>query len=285
VIADLAAPQHGVVSRAQLLDAGLGPRAVEHRVETGRLHRLHRGVYAVGHRPPSPLTRVMAAVLACGPDAVASHLTAAALWDIHGRHGAPIHVTAPTSRRHPGVRLHRSGTLTSADVTTHYGIPVTTAARTLLDLAELLDDRQLTRAANEARLRRLVTLDALAAQLGRAHGRRTGALRRQIELRDGPTRSELEDAFLRFVERHGLPRPEINAALAGFEVDALWRSQRLVAELDGRAFHALEDAFERDRERDAELTAAGYRVVRITWQRLARRPAAEAARLSVLLGL
>lgn len=257
--AGIAARQHGVVSRRQLLDAGFVARSIAHRVEAGRLIRLHRGVYAVGHRPPSPHARAMAAVLACGPGAVLSHRAAAALWGL-GRWQRPIEVTARNARRHEGVLVHRSRTLTPADVTRHYGIPVTSPARTLRDLARVLGPPSLTRAVNEARLRRLVRPDHADT---------------------GPTRSVFEDAFLAFVDRHGLPRPEVNQHVAGYEVDMLWRRQRLIAELDGRAYH--EDTFEEDRDRDATLTAAGLRVVRVTWRRLAGQEEREAARFRALL--
>ena len=199
----------------------------------------------------------MAAVLAC--DAVLSHRSAAALWGF-GRWQQLIEVTARTARRHQGILVHRSRTLTRADVTRHYGIPVTTPARTLHDLARLLDPTSLTRAVNDARVRHLV---------------------RTEPGQTGPTRSVFEDAFLAFVHRHGLPRPEVNQYVAGYEVDMLWRPQRLIAELDGRAYH--QDSFEEDRERDATLTAAGLRVVRVTWRRLTRQEEREAARFRALL--
>lgn len=273
-----------MVSRAQLLEPGLlDADGIAYRLRVGRLLRVHRGVYAVGHRPPSPLTSVMAAVLACGPGAVASHLTAAALWGIHGRHATPVHVTATAGRRHSGVVAHRSRTLAPVDMTAHFGIAVTAPARTLLDLADVLGPTELARAVNVARRERLVSLDALAAQLAGAGGRRSRHLQALVGRRDNATRSHFEDAFLRFVDRFGLPRPEVNQRVAGHEVDALWRSRRLVVELDGRAFHSDEDAFEHDRERDADLLAAGYRVVRITWRRLTGQPDAEARRLRALL--
>ena len=162
--------------------------------------------------------------------------------------------------RHAGILVHRSRTLTRADLTRHYGIPVTTPARTLADLARVLDPRSLTRAVNDARLRNLV---------------------RTEPGQPGPTRSVFEDAFLAFVHRHGLPAAEVNQLVAGYEVDMLWRPQRLIAELDGRAYH--EDTFEEDRERDATLTAAGLRVVRVTWRRLTRQEEREAARFRALL--
>jgi predicted transcriptional regulator of viral defense system len=143
----LAARQHGVVTVAQLVALGFGAGAIKYRGRVGRLHLLHRGVYAVGHRPPSPLATAMAAVLACGPDAALSHRSAAALWRIVPRWPTPPEVTTPTKHRHPGIRIHRS---TQADTTTHYGIPVTTPLRTLVDLADVLNPNQLTRALNEA---------------------------------------------------------------------------------------------------------------------------------------
>ncbi|HET8755906.1 MAG TPA: type IV toxin-antitoxin system AbiEi family antitoxin domain-containing protein [Solirubrobacteraceae bacterium] len=272
----LAAEQHGMVARRQLLDAGVGRNTIDRWVTAGRLIRVHRGVYAVGHVPPSPQARAMAAVLACGPDAVLSHRSAAALWGLL-RHHAPIDVTAPTHHRRSGIAVHRSQ-LAGDDVTRHYGIPTTTPARTLADLAEVLDPASLTRAVNDARVRRLTSLDALAAQL--RPGRTTTVLASLIERPTTPTRSVFEDAFLVFCDRHGLPRPEVNATVAGYEVDMLWRPQRLIAELDGRAFH---DDFERDRDKDADLLTAGHRVVRVTWRRLTRDERREAARFRRLL--
>ena len=256
--AEIAARQHGLVTRPQLLRAGFADNAIAHRVQTGRLIRLRHGVYAVGHRPPSPHARALAAVLACGPEAVLSHRSAGALWGLIRWNGA-IEVTAATARRHAGVLVHRSRTLTPDHTTRHYAIPVTTPARTLHDLARVLDSASLTRAVNDARLRHLI----------------------RMETETGPTRSVFEDAFLAFVRRHDLPRPEVNQRVAGYEVDMLWRRQRLVAELDGRAYH--QQAFEEDRERDATLVAAGLRVVRVTWRRLTRHEEREAARFRALI--
>jgi Transcriptional regulator, AbiEi antitoxin/Protein of unknown function (DUF559) len=257
-IAEIAHRQHGLVTRSQLLRAGFADTAIAYRVQTGRLIRLHRAVYAVGHRPPSPHARAMAAVLACGPGAVLSHRSAAALWGL-GRWQRRIEVTARSGHRHDGVQTHRSRTLTLDDVTRHYGIPVTTPARTLQDLRRVLDRASLTRAVNDARLRHLVKVDA----------------------ETGPTRSVLEDAFLAFIDRHDLPRPEVNQHVADYEVDMLWRPEQLIAELDGRAYH--HDAFEADRERDAVLITAGFRVVRVTWRRLTQQEEREAGRFRALL--
>lgn len=165
----------------------------------------------------------------------------------------------------------------------HLGIPVTTPVRTILDLADVLDDTALARAVNEARLLRRLALEDLAQLLERAPGRATTRLRPFVERAGAPTRSVFEDAFLRFVERHELPTPEVNASVSGHEVDMLWREQRLIVELDGRAYHAGDEAFEVDRERDATLVAAGYSVLRVTWRRLLDQPEREAGRLRALL--
>jgi hypothetical protein len=172
-------------------------------------------VYAVGHRPPSPLATAIAAVLACGPDAVLSHRSAAALWRILPRWHAPVDVTAPTKHRLKGIHVHRSRQIES---TTHYGIRVTTPARTLVDLADVLNPRQLTRALNEAQVQRLVTPAELTTLLTRYPGRRTA----QLTPQRGVTRSHLEDRFVRFLKRHQLPLPELNQRIQGHEVDAVY---------------------------------------------------------------
>lgn len=276
-VAELAGRQHGMVTRRQLVAAGLDDSAIAYRIRSRRLIRVHRGVFAVGHVPLSPHARTMAAVLACGPQAVASHRSAAALWGLLPPPRA-VDVTAPTKHEHHGIVVHRSR-LANADITRQYDIPATTPARTVLDLADVLSPASLIRAVNELRLGNLLSLDDLARQLGR--GRRTLTLKDLVARPSGPTRSMFEDAFLAFVDRYRLPRPEVNATVAGYEVDMLWRSHWLVAELDGRAYH--EEPFERDREKDADLVTAGYRVVRVTWERLTGRPAREAVRFRTLL--
>ena len=203
---------------AQLLAAGLDRDAIKYRRRVGRLHLLHRGVYAVGHRPPSPLATAMAAVLACGPDAALSHGSAAALWQIIPRWHSPTEVTAPTKHRLKGIRVHRSR---HADTTTHYGIRVTTPSRTLVDLADVLTPKQLTRALNEAQVHRLITANELTTLLTRYPGRRTS----QLTPERGATRSPLEDRFVRFLKRHRLPLPEFNQTIAGHEVDAVYRDR------------------------------------------------------------
>lgn len=275
-IAVLAAEQHGVVSRAQLRRAGLSTAAIDNRVKTGRLLALHRGVYAVGHRPATHHAKAMAAVLACGPNAVLSHRSAAALWEMGIRWRTPIEISAPTPHTIPGLLAHRCR---AVEATREFGIPVTTPVRTLLDLAGNVDDAMLIRAVNEARLAGRLPPHDFAVLVERMPKR----LQRLLAPRGAPTRSIFEDEFLRFVRRYGLPIPEVNQRVAGHEVDMLWRRERLIVELDGRAFHDDERAFERDRERDADLQAAGHRVVRVTWPRLTGAPAREAVRLASML--
>jgi predicted transcriptional regulator of viral defense system len=199
-LAELAAGQHGVVTLAQLAALGIGAGAIKYRRRSGRLHLLHQGVYAVGHRPPSPLATAIAAVLACGPDAALSHRSAAALWRIIPRWPSKPEVTAPTKHRVKGIHVHRSQT---ADATTHYGINVTTPLRTLVDLADVLPPQQLTRALNEAQVQRLTTPQELTTLLTRYPGRRTARLTPER----GATKSDLEDDFTRFLKRHHLPLP------------------------------------------------------------------------------
>jgi very-short-patch-repair endonuclease len=265
-----------VVSQAQLIAAGLDRHAIAYRRKIGRLHLLHRGVYAVGHRPPSPLAKAMAAVLACGPNAVLSHRSAAALWRIVPRWPSTVDVTAPTKHRLKEICVHRSR---HADTTTHYGIRVTIPARTLVDLADVLTPRQLTRALNEAQVLRLVTPAELTTLLTRYPGRRTS----QLTPQKGATRSHLEDRFIRFLKRHHLPLPELNQQIAGHEVDAVYREQKLVIELDSRQFHTTPQAFEQDRDRDADLLKAGFSTIRITDDRLKHHATKEANRLETIL--
>lgn len=206
----------------------------------------------------------MAAVLACGTGAVLSHRSAAALWGLLPRRYESIEVIARGPRRRTGVRVHRSRMLTPADVTIHYGIPVTTPARTLLDLADQLNEAVVARAVNEAQVLRLASIGQLREQLARSPGRGAGGLRRLVSTPTAPTRSAFEDAFLGVAARHGLPCPQVNQVVAGHRVDMAWHAQHLVVELDGLRYHDGSQAFERDRERDADLLVAGYSVVRIT---------------------
>jgi hypothetical protein len=287
----MAGRQHGVVARRQLLALGLGRRAIGHRVERGRLHLVHRGVYAVGHRVLSIEGRWMAAVLAVGEDAVLSHRSAAALWGIRPTTRSRVEVTTERAvRSRPRLHVHQAP-LVPDEVTTNAGIKVTTPPRTLLDLAAVIPPHHLERAMNEAERQHLtdpLSLDVLLDRFPSRAG--TPALRRAHErAQHGATitRSELEDRFLAFLDAHDLERPATNVPIVlqggTIEADCLWRRQGLVVELDGYAFHTTRAAFERDRARDRRLQAAGWRVVRITWRQLHDEPCELAAELGTLL--
>jgi very-short-patch-repair endonuclease len=282
-----------VVARVQLVALGIGSRAIEHRLEKGRLQTLHRGVYSVGHRVLAREGRWMAAVLVAGRGAVLSHRSAAPLWGLGASGRSLIDITASRRvRRDRGIQPHR-GRLRPDEVTIVGGIPVTTVPRTLLDLAAVLPRHQVERAINEAEVRRLDDPLPLAALLARYPRRRGVAVVRAIldgtRIGSTITRSELEEGFLEFLIHHRLPWPEVNATIRigdrSIECDFAWRAQRMIAELDGHAFHATAAAFERDRARDRRLSVAGWRVVRITWRQLCGDALALAADLRRLLGL
>jgi very-short-patch-repair endonuclease len=288
-IAERAAQQRGVVTRDQLLDAGLTPAGIDHRLRSGRLHALYRGVYLLGHAVPPPGARELGAVLACGPGSVASHRTAAAMWKLLSHVPGEVDVTVAGRRCESkcGIRVHRTAALHRRDVRRFHGIPITTPARTLLDLAGTVASRDLERAFAEAHARRLTRRGEMLSVLARV-GPRPGvaALRSLIEADAGPafTRSEAEDRFLALIRAAELPEPEVNVRIGRHQVDVLWRERRLVVEVDGFAFHSSRAAFERDRRRDAELVALGFRVIRVSWREIVDRPEALVARLAAALG-
>lgn len=294
-IGEVAARQHGAVTRAQLREAGLRDRAVSRRVAGGRLHRLHQGVYRVGPLV-APYMREMAAVLACGAGARASHRSAAWLLEVGPRpaDGSPVEVAVPGTRvvRRPGIRVYRAlyleiddaggratatevAAATAAEVATARGIPVTSPGQTLVDLAGVLPAGDLERAVGRAERSGLVTLDDVA-RLVACHRGRAGiaALAAVIGLEGGPafTRSEFESRFADALRRFGLPRPRFNVRVAGYEVDCWFESARLVVELDGRAFHRSWRSQANDRRRDRDLAGRGIQVIRITWDDLTREP-------------
>lgn len=287
LIAELAGLQYGVVARPQLLAMGIGTGAIATRVRRYQLHRLHRGVYAVGHLSLIPLAREMAAVLAAGPGSFVSHRCSVVVWHLIPAHDeTPIDVTVPCAGRgsRPGLRIHRSRLVEARDVRHLRGLPVASPARALIDFAEDAADRELERALHEALARNLVDVRSLLAEADRFRGRHgITRLRRMIDGSDHPllTRSEAEERFLALVRSSDLPVPEVNVLVDGYEVDFLWRDQRLVVEVDGFRFHSSRRAFERDRRRDADLQAAGFSVLRLTWRQVvneAHRTIAQTAR-------
>ncbi|HEY1854800.1 MAG TPA: type IV toxin-antitoxin system AbiEi family antitoxin domain-containing protein [Solirubrobacterales bacterium] len=264
VIAGIAGRQHGVVTRAQLEEAGVGRGAIAARVRRGSLHRLHQGVYAVGYLPTSRGGAYMAAVLACGEGAVLSHASAAALWGLLRPIAGPVHVSLPSlsgRRRRSGIVVHRT-TLAPADLSRRADIPVTTPGRTIRDIRRTLAPNFVRKALREAQHRRYRLDPRLAADR---------------------TRSDLEDDFRAFVRRHRLPPPEVNVRVGRFTVDFLWRSQRLAVETDSYEYHHGEVAFEDDRERDLALRRRDLTVLRYTGRQLEREPVAVAAEIRARL--
>jgi predicted transcriptional regulator of viral defense system len=288
-IGALAARQHGVVAFRQLLAAGASTSMIHRRVLSGHLIRLHRGVYAVGHERLRREGHWLAAVLAVGPGAVLSHRHAAALHGIRSVAASRIDVSTPADRRATfgPIRVYGRRALHPDEIASIDGIPVTTVARTLLDLAGLVGPRQLERAVSESERLGLFDLTALEAALKRARGRpgssRATLMKALTDYRahgEIVTRSELEVRFLALLDDRGLPRPVMNAIVGPYEVDAFWPQQRLVVELDGWTFHRDRHAFERDREKANDLTVAGYTVLRFTYRAVIERPSDVAARIT-----
>src|SRR4051812_17263873 len=290
-IALIAERQYGVIGRLQLLRVGLTPRAIQGRIRAGRLHAIHRGVYAVGHRNLSRKGQSLAALLFVGEGGVLSHRSAADVWELRASTEPEIDVTAPTHRRGDArVRIHQDA-LDPRDTMTRNGIPVTKPMRTLLDLAACIPDNELERAIRQAVYRRLTTTARLAEAGHQRSGQRGMKKMRKalINIGEAPglTRSHLEEEFLPFLRKHRLPLPELNVKMriAGrpSEVDCMWREQRLIVELDGRDGHDSTPAFEADRARDAALVAARWRVVRVTSRRMRADGNRLAGELRILL--
>jgi hypothetical protein len=285
-IAAVAGPQYGVISLTQLCALGLSKRAIQHRAAAGRLYRLHRGVYSIV--PPHLLQREgrwMAAVLACGPGAVLSHRSAGALHALRPYNGTKIDVTIPgrVHRAQPGITIHRSTTLTDTDTTDADGIPCTTIARTLFDLADITSRRGLERAFDQSEILEAFDLTAMQDQLQRNTGRRKACGLVKVVLNEHyigstPTLSWFEERLLPITRSLGIPDPAVNQWLIlpdggpAIKPDFMWRERRLIIETDGQKTHGTRQAFESDRRRDQRLTLAGWRVIRITWRQLRRRP-------------
>lgn len=274
----LARRQHGVVARRQLLGVGVPTHAIDTRVRNRRLEPLYRGVYRVGPLR-SRFERETAAVLACGDGAFVSHRSAAALWTLmpYPAREAPVDVSV--RGRHPNhgpaVRVSRVGAIEADETTSTHGIPITTTARTILDLAAVTAVADLERVVARGEREGLTDAEEVRTLVERYPRRRgTPALRAVLD-RDGGaafTRSEAEALFLRLVRRAHLPAPRCNARLEGYEVDFLWQTARLVVEVDGYAFHSSPRAFERDRKRDRSLMNTGFHVMRVTFRELTEEP-------------
>jgi very-short-patch-repair endonuclease len=268
VIARIAARQHGVVSTAQLRAARIDYEGIRRRVRSGRLHRVHRAVYAVGHRRLTFEGKCMAAVLALSKGCAISHRSAAVLWRMLPPHEGPIEVTVPGDggrAKRTGITIHRSSTLIAGVSILRDGIRVTKAARTLQDL-----HRTVTKETYQRAVRRALDLKLVKSR----------DLRREPDL----TRSELERIFRGLCRRHRLPQPEVNARIGTYEVDFLWRDRGLIVETDGFRHHGDRSAFERDRARDAHLQSLGFRVLRFTHRQLKKDRSTVVAALRDLLG-
>jgi very-short-patch-repair endonuclease len=268
VLAELASGQHGVVKRRQLLAAGVSRDVIDGGLHRRELRTVHTGVYQVG-----PIAgrwaREVAAVLAC--DGVVSHRSAAAMRQLVGTWEGPVEISIAPGRRvvRPEIRVYRS-LLAPGDVEDLEGVPVTTLPRTLFDFAAVATTRELERALAageraDAKLRML-----LQRLLARHPTRRGTRILRELLRRGAPplTRSEAEELLLELIRSAGLPEPEFNVMVHGYEVDCFWRAARLVVEVDGFAWHGSRGAYVRDRQRDSALAAAGIQVLRLSWQQL-----------------
>jgi very-short-patch-repair endonuclease len=285
-IAGLAHAQGGHVSSEQLRRIGLSRRAIQHRIAKGTLLPVHHGVYAVGHLPTNPLDRAKGALLAAGPRAALGFGSAAAYWGAQKRWVQPLELVAATDRRLTRIRVHQSKTLLRRDIRVVDGLRVTSPARTLLDIAPRLDDKHLTRAVNELRLARRLTLHQLRDIVNRNPRHPSSNRLRAIigESQREPTRSEIENAFQRLVKRYQLPVPQINVHVAGYRVDAYYPDHQLVVETDGWLIHQTRHAFVRDRRQDADILArTGIPTVRLTYDRTTIDHAETAAQLRTIL--
>ena len=284
-IARLADAQHGVVSLSQLLDHELSASAVRSRVTAGRLHKVHRSVYAVGRATLTREGRWMAAVLACGEGALLSHRSAGALWGLRSSSRQLTEVTTPSrsGRTRAGIEVHSGAGIAPQDVAAEEGVPCTSVVRTLLDLAGCLSPVALERAVQRAETLRLydgLAMEELVKRAGKKRG--VAVLRTVLTEGDftGPgTKSVLEERFFDLCSTYRIPRPQVNSFVEGFEVDFVWRDQRLVLETDSRAFHSHCRDVVRDHARDQRLDTAGWRIRRATFNQVTYEPAALAERL------
>lgn len=287
----LAADQRGLITRQQLHVLGWSSTTISRQVAAGWLHRVHRGVNLVGAARLTPEARAWAAVLACGPGAAAAGRSAAGLLGLCSPwSGAPeVAVPGARGRKIEGIVAHRPRRLLPRDLTRVDGLPATSVARTLLDLAAVLGPDQLDAAIERAEQLRVLDLGSVEDVLDRHRGHRGRRRLRDALARahgdTGRSRSELELRARTLLVEAGLPTPSMNPVICGYEVDLAWLRERVIVELDGWEHHRTRRAFERDRRRDAELQAAGYRVARFTWRQLRDEPAWVVRSVAALLGV
>jgi very-short-patch-repair endonuclease len=286
-LAAVAKRQGGVVGRGQLRDLGYSDGSIDRAIAVGRLHRVHRGVYAVGHTSLSPHGHCHAAILACGSKAVLSHTSAAWLWGLLPTLGKPVEIGLPSrGRGRREIRVHHIPALQAADREFSEGLPTTAVPRTLLDLASTLPRRSLEKALDRSERLGIFDLGAIDHLLARA-GKHPGIanLRQALDPHREPafTQSGLERRFLKLVREARLPMPAANVFVAGFQLDVYWEAERFAVELDGYEFHRGRTSFENDRRRQEELKLAGIEMVRFTARRVAEEPLDVMRRLSSLL--
>ncbi len=277
MVGAIASRQLGLVTHPQLLDAGVGGARIGRWVRRGLLHPRHRGVYAFGHRAAPRYAEELAAVLACGPGAFLSHASAAYLWGLRPRPKdglIDVTVVGRHVRSREGIRVHRCRSLHRRDVTSINGIPVTSVARTIVDLAgQLAEERELERAVHEAVVRKQVSMSAVRAAVARYPGRR-GSARLVVLVQPGgrttATRLGAEERLFQAVRRSGLPQPMVNERIEGFEPDLYWPEARLAVELDGLDFHSTSTKIERDHFKDIKLREKRIEVLRFTGRQVTR---------------
>lgn len=286
-LAELADRQHGVVSTRQLDALGYSAAAISRATEAGRLHRVHRGVYAVGRASLSDQGRCRAAVGSCGGAALLGHSSAAWLWGLLPTLAKPVEVvTAHASHPRGGFRIHRCRSLSQADRDEEDGIPVTSIPRTLLDLAATGSEWRLQQAIEKAERLDRLDLPAIDTLLSRLRQPRGGPrLLRALDIYRDPafSRARSERLFLALVKGAGLPRPALNTFVAGHEIDAYWERERFAVEVDGWGAHRTRAAFEADPLRQEDLKLAGVDSIRVTARRIERQPERVATRLATLL--
>lgn len=292
-IARIADRQRGTVHRRQLLTAGLSRHAIAHRVANERLFALHRDVFLVGRNTLEPLGRETAAALQLDGHGVLSHESAGALWgllDAEDVDDVTMIVFGRDRRSQPGLRLHRAPAIRRGDIRRRRGLPVTSPARAVVDLASVLPRLELENACAEPIRREIAREGEIRAAIDRAprRARGIGLLRSILDActrGDGPalTRSRAERRLLALLRAAELPRPVANATVCGHMVDFLWPEHRVIVEFDGWDVHGRRQSFETDRRRDQRLVAAGYRVIRVTWRQLEHEAFALIARLAALL--
>lgn len=281
----LAEGQNGVVTCAQLLDAGIDRDRIKRWTRAGYLHRVHQGIYVVGHLALAPLAAERAALMACGPHALLSHATAAWLWGVLDDQPKLVDLTVVgrRCRAKMGLRIHGVARLDQRDIRRREGLWLTAPARTVVDLAARVTMHELERLVAELRIRRLIRDGELEAALERT-GSPAGSARMRafLEAEGEPdiTRSAAERRLRRLLRDAQLPQPRANARVAGYEVDFLWEEEKVIVELDGFQFHGHRRAFERDRRKDRVLADAGFQVIRITWRQLIGEPLAIVAHIA-----